>query len=137
MADINRVVLTGRLTRDPELRATAAGTETLSLALAVNDAVRDKASGEWAERANYVDCVVFGARAQALSRRLSKGSGVAVEGKLRFSSWESGDGGRRTKLEVVVDELRLMGGSQPTPAPSADAAPQQAAYDLYDTDQAF
>lgn len=138
MADINRVVMTGRLTKDPELRATATGTETLSLSVAVNDRVKDNQTGEWQDRPNFVDCVVFGKRAAGLSRTLSKGSGVAVEGKLRFSSWEAKDGSRRSRLEVVVDELRLMGSPSARPAEGAPAQDEaQAAYELYDADQAF
>lgn len=136
MADINRVVFTGHLTRGPELRATAGGTPTLALSVAVNDAVKDKATGEWTERANFVDCVVFGKRAEGLSRILSKGSGVAVEGRLRFSSWDK-DGERRSKLEVAVDELRPMGGGR---AAQSEASPDPAAspaYDLYAADQVF
>lgn len=111
MSDINRVIITGRLTRDPELRAMQSGTSSLSIPLAVNDAVRNRDTGEWDERANYVDCVVFGRRAEALASRLKKGTGVTVDGKLRWSSWESKDGSKRTKLEVVVNELKLHASS--------------------------
>ena len=105
---INRVNISGNLTRDPELRVTGAGTSILSFGVAVNDRRRNPQSGEWEDYPNFVDCVVFGARAEPLSRFLSKGSKVAVEGKLRYSSWETKDGQRRSKLEVVVDEVDFL-----------------------------
>ena len=105
---INRVNISGNLTRDPELRVTGSGTQILSFGVAVNDRRRNPQSGEWEDYPNYVDCVVFGARAEPLSRFLSKGAKVALEGKLRYSSWESKDGGRRSKLEVVVDEVEFL-----------------------------
>ena len=89
---INRVNISGNLTRDPELRMTGGGTQILSFGVAVNDRRRNPQSGEWEDVPNFVDCVVFGARAEPLSRFLSKGSKVAVEGKLRYSSWETKDG---------------------------------------------
>lgn len=104
---INRVTITGNLTRDPELRATAGGTALLTFGVAVNDRMRNQQTGEWEDRPNFVDCVVFGGRAEPLSRFLAKGSKVAIEGKLRYSSWER-DGQRRSKLEVVVDDLEFM-----------------------------
>lgn len=104
---INRVTLTGHLTRDPELRASRSGTEILSFGIAVNERVRDPSTGEWGDRANFFDCAMFGRRASAVSRYLARGSKVAVEGRLRYSSWER-DGERRSRVEVVVDEIELM-----------------------------
>lgn len=103
---INRVTISGNLTRDPELRATPNGSAVLRFGMAVNDRRRNAATGEWEDVPNFVDCVVFGNRAEPLSRFLSKGSKVFVEGKLRYSSWEK-DGQRRSKLEVVVDEVEF------------------------------
>lgn len=99
---INRVNITGNLTRDPELRATAGGTQVLSFGVAVNDRRRNAQTGEWEDYPNFVDCTMFGTRAEAVSRFLAKGNKVAIEGKLRYSSWER-DGQRRSKLEVIVD----------------------------------
>ena len=104
---INRVNISGNLTRDPELKSTAGGMSVLNFGVAVNDRRRNQQTGEWEDYANFIDCVVFGARAEALSRFLSKGSKVAIEGKLRYSSWEH-DGQRRSKLEVVVDEVEFL-----------------------------
>ena len=137
---INRVNISGNLTRDPELRMTGSGTQILAFGVAVNDRRRNPQSGEWEDYPNFVDCVVFGARAEPLSRFLSKGSKVAVEGKLRYSSWETKDGQKRSKLEVVVDEVEFLsprnqqgGGAQqyqhaqqaPSYSAPAAAAPQQ------------
>lgn len=107
---INKVLVTGNLTRDPELKQSAGGTAILRFGVAVNDRRKNSQTGEWEDVPNFVDCVMFGSRAEALSRYLAKGSKVAVEGKLRYSSWEDKDGGRRSKLEVVVDELEFMSG---------------------------
>ena len=106
---INRVNITGNLTRDPELRATAGGTQVLSFGVAVNDRRRNAQTGEWEDYPNFVDCTMFGTRAEAVSRFLAKGNKVAIEGKLRYSSWER-DGQRRSKLEVIVDEIKGKGG---------------------------
>ena len=104
---INRVNISGNLTRDPELRATAGGTQVLSFGVAVNDRRKNPQTGDWEDYPNFVDCTMFGTRAEAVSRYLSKGTKVAIEGKLRYSSWER-DGQRRSKLEVIVDEIEFM-----------------------------
>ena len=101
---INRVAISGNLTRDPEVRSTQSGMSILNFGMAVNDRRRNQQTGEWEDYANFVDCVLFGNRADWLSRDLHKGKKVYVEGKLRYSSWER-EGQRRSKLEVVVDEI--------------------------------
>lgn len=121
---INRVNITGNLTRDPELRSTAGGTNILSFGVAVNDRRRNQQTGEWEDVPNFVDCIVFGSRAEAVSRFITKGSKVAVEGKLRFSAWETKEGQRRSKLEVVVDEIEFLSraNGQQVTSPAAEAA---------------
>lgn len=120
---INRVNITGNLTRDPELRATAGGTQILSFGVAVNDRRKNPQTGAWEDVPNFVDCIVFGSRAEAVSRFISKGSKVAIEGKLRYSAWENKEGQRRSKLEVIVDEIDFLSrqGQQVT-SPAAEAA---------------
>lgn len=120
---INRVNITGNLTRDPELRATAGGTQMLAFGVAVNDRRKNPQTGAWEDVPNFVDCIVFGQRAEAVSRFLSKGAKVAIEGKLRYSSWETKEGQRRSKLEVIVDEIDFLSrqGQQVT-SPAAEAA---------------
>lgn len=117
---INRVNISGNLTRDPELRVTSGGTQVLSFGVAVNDRRRNPQTGEWEDYPNFVDCTMFGTRAEAVKRYLSKGSKVAIEGKLRYSSWER-DGQRRSKLEVIVDDIEFMN-ARPASSPSASPA---------------
>lgn len=106
---INRVVVSGNLTRDPELRVTPGGTQVLGFGVAVNDRRRNQQTGEWEDYPNFIDCTMFGNRAEALSRILHKGMKVAIEGKLRYSSWEDKNGGgRRSKVEIIPDEVVLM-----------------------------
>lgn len=146
---INRVNITGNLTRDPELRATAGGTQMLAFGVAVNDRRKNPQTGEWEDFPNFVDCIVFGSRAEAVSRFITKGSKVAIEGKLRYSSWETKEGQRRSKLEVIVDEIDFMSrpqGQQVT-SPAAEAAkvadtpaygmPQAPEPEFYDADIPF
>ena len=121
---INRVNITGNLTRDPELRATAGGTQMLAFGVAVNDRRKNPQTGAWEDVPNFVDCIVFGSRAEAVSRFISKGSKVAIEGKLRYSAWETKEGQRRSKLEVIVDEIEFLSRSngQQVTSPAAEAA---------------
>ena len=105
---INRVCISGNLTRDPVLRSTSGGMSVLSMGVAVNDRRKNQQTQQWEDYANFVDCTMFGNRAASVARFLAKGSKVAIEGKLRWSQWETQDGGRRSKLEVVVDELEFM-----------------------------
>ena len=121
---INRCNISGNLTRDPEMRALRNGTQVLSFGVAVNDRRKNPQTGDWEDYPNFVDCTMFGTRAEAVGRYLSKGTKVAIEVKLRYSSWEK-DGQRRSKLEVIVDEIELMSQRQQAPA------------DVYDEDCPF
>ena len=103
--NVNTAIITGNLTRDPELRQTASGTSVLQFSVAVNDRV--KVNGEWTDRANYIDCTMFGTRADSLSKLLHKGSKVAVQGKLHWSSWEK-DGQKRSKVDIWPDTVELL-----------------------------
>jgi single-strand DNA-binding protein len=130
---INRVVITGNLTRDPELRSTGSGMAVLQMRVAVNDRRKNSQSGEWEDSPNYFDVVVFGQRGESVSRFLSKGSKIAVEGKLRWSEWDDKNtGDKRSKIEIIADDIEFMssrseGGSgggysgpAAQPAPKAD-----------------
>ena len=108
---INRVNISGNLTREPELRATQGGTQILTFGVAVNDCRKNPQTGQWEDVPNFVDCVLFGNRAESVSKFIGKGSKVAIEGKLRYSQWEK-DGGRRSKLEVIVGEIEFLSGSK-------------------------
>lgn len=104
---INRVMITGNLTRSPELRTTQGGTAVLTFGVAVNDRRKNPQTGEWEDYPNFVDCAIFGKRAETVGKFIDKGSKVAIEGSLRYSSWER-DGQKRSKLEVIVDEIEFM-----------------------------
>ena len=121
---INRVNISGNLTRDAELRASATGTSILSLGVAVNDRRKNPSTGEWEDVPNFIDCVLFGNRATALAPYLTKGSKVAIEGKLRYSTWETQEGQKRSKIEVIIDEIELMGARQSQQAPVAAVPPK-------------
>lgn len=124
---INRVNISGYLTRDCELRTLPSGSSVLNFGMAVNDR-RKNQNGEWEDYPNFVDCVVFGARADGLSKVLSKGMKVSLEGKLRYSSWEK-DGQRRSKLEVVVEDIEFfMGRQSDGEADRGQQQPQAAQY---------
>lgn len=107
---INRVVLVGNLTKDPELRTTSGGTSVLSMRLAFNERRKNASSGEWENIPNYIDVTLFGTRADSLSRYLSKGSQIGVDGRLRWSEWESPGGEKRSKIEVIADDIEFVGG---------------------------
>lgn len=128
---INRVIISGNLTRDPELKRTQGGMAVLQLGLAVNDRRKNQQTGEWEDVANFVDCTMFGTRAEKVAQYLAKGSKVTVEGKLRYHAWEAKDGGKRSKLEVVVDEIDLG------PRMSQQQPAQQQQVEMYDSDIPF
>lgn len=109
---INRCNISGNIGRDPELRQTQGGTQVLTFSLAVSDRKRNQQSGEWEDVTNWIPCVVFGNRAESLSRLLSKGMKCAVEGKLRQSSYKDKSGQNRSKIEVIVDEVEFLSGSK-------------------------
>ncbi|WP_304598271.1 single-stranded DNA-binding protein [Adlercreutzia caecimuris] len=124
---INRVNISGNLTRDPELRSTASQMPVLAFGVAVNDRRKNQQTGEWEDYPNFVDCTMFGNRAQSLAQYLQKGSKVFVEGKLRYSSWER-DGQKRSKLEVVVDEIDFVSKGQGGQAAQQPLPPAQPAF---------
>ncbi len=128
-SDVNSVTITGNLTRDPELKGTTGGTQVLRFGVAVNSRKKGP-SGEWEDVPNFIDCVTFGKRAEALGRMLTKGQKVAVSGELRYSSWEK-DGQRRSKLEVVANEVVFLGKREDgrRSAPIAHAEPTAGVYD--------
>lgn len=109
--DINRVIISGNLTRDPEVRSTASGMTVMSFGIAVNGRVKNNKTGEWEDRADFVDCTMFGKRADSVSQYLSKGMKVFIDGSLRWSQWEK-DGQKRSKHEVIVDDIVFTGSGQ-------------------------
>lgn len=136
-ANINRVVLVGNLTKDPELRHTPSGMAVCSLRLAVNTRRKDDA-GQWADKPNYFDVVVWGQQGENCAQYLAKGRPVAVDGRLEWREWEAQDGAKRQAVEIVADSVQFLGGRSdgdggggfvpqgagaPASAESADFAP--------------
>jgi single-strand DNA-binding protein len=108
-SNINRVVLTGNLTRDPELRSLPSGMSVCSLRIAVNTR-RKGASGDWEDKANYFDVTVWGAQGENCARYLSKGRPVALDGRLEWREWETPDGGKRQAVDIVADTVQFLVG---------------------------
>lgn len=137
---INKVTLTGNLTRDVELRSTASGTPVMEFGIAVNERIKNNQTGEWEDYPNFIECTMFGKRAEGVSKYLSKGSKVAIEGHLRYSQWDK-DGQKRSKLEVIVDEIELMSGQhgqqQSYSPPQYQAPAVGSSSSVYDEDIPF
>ena len=106
--NINRVVLTGNLTRDPELRSTSGGTSVCSLRIATNTRRRD-ANGEWGDKANYFDVTVWGAQGENCARFLAKGRPVAIDGRLEWREWETPEGHKRQAVDIIADSVQFLG----------------------------
>ena len=108
--NINRVVLTGNLTSDPELRSLPSGTSVCKLRVACNTRRKDGATGEWVDKPNYFDVTVWGAQGENCARYLSKGRPVAIDGRLEWREWETQDGAKRQSVEIVADSVQFLGG---------------------------
>jgi single-strand DNA-binding protein len=110
--NINRVVLTGNLTRDPELRSTSSGMSVCSLRVACNTRRKDQSTGDWVDKPNFFDVTVWGAQGENCARFLSKGRPVAIDGRLEWREWEAQDGSKRQAVEIVADTVQFLGGRQ-------------------------
>ncbi len=108
MANINRVVLVGNLTRDPELRHTPGGTPVCSLRIAVNSRRKDE-SGQWVDKPNYFSVSVFGNQAESCAQYLSKGRPVGIDGRLDWREWQAQDGAKREAVEIVAESVQFLG----------------------------
>ena len=106
-ADLNRVTLVGRLTRDPELRHTQGGDPVCSIRLAVSSRARDE-SGAWGDRSNYFDITVFGRQAETASTYLAKGRRIGVDGRLSWREWQAQDGSKRQNVEVIANDVFFL-----------------------------
>src|SRR5205809_5624181 len=107
--NLNVVVVTGNLTRDPELRSLQSGTSVCKLRVAVNSRRKDSASGEWVDKPNYFDVTVWGAQGENCSTYLSKGRPVAIDGRLEWREWEASDGSKRQAVEIIADTVQFLG----------------------------
>jgi single-strand DNA-binding protein len=108
MVSINRVVLVGNLTKDPELRHTPSGTAVCNLRLAVNTRRKDE-TGQWVDKPNYFDITVWGNQGERCAQYLSKGRPVAVDGRLEWREWETPEGNKRQAVDVVADSVQFLG----------------------------
>jgi single-strand DNA-binding protein len=104
--NINRVVITGNLTRDPELRSLPSGTAVCDLRVAVN--TRRKDGEEWVDKPNFFDVTVFGGQGEAVAQHLTKGRGVAVDGRLEWREWETKDGDKRQAVDIIADSVQFL-----------------------------
>lgn len=141
---INSVNISGNLTRDAELKVTQSRTAVLRIGVAVNDRRKNPQTDQWEDVPNFIDCSMFGTRAEKIAPYLTKGTKVAISGRLRYHSWTDQQGGKRSSVGVVVDEIEFMSRGQQQgyqPAQAAPmAAPVQAApvqADLYAEDCPF
>ena len=107
MQGLNTVSIGGNLCRDAELRATASGMAVLTFSVAVNESRKNQQTGKYEDYPNYVDCTMFGRRAESVSRYLTNGTYVALTGRLHQSRWQNKDGQNRSKLEVTVDNIHF------------------------------
>jgi single-strand DNA-binding protein len=109
--NINRVVLTGNLTRDPELSATSGGLAVCKLGLAVNGRRKNSSTGDWEEKPNFFRVTVFGKQAENCHQYLKKGRPVAIDGRLEWSQWEV-DGQKRSSVDIIADTVQFLGGGR-------------------------
>jgi single-strand DNA-binding protein len=107
--NINRVVLTGNLTRDPELRSTGNGLSVCKLGIATNTRRKNSSTGEWEEKPNFFRVTVFGGQGENCAQYLKKGRPVAIDGRLEWSQWEV-DGQKRESIDIIADSVQFLGG---------------------------
>jgi single-strand DNA-binding protein len=106
-SNINRVVLVGRLTSDPELRALPSGSTVCNLRLACNG-TRKGPEGEYTEKPNFFNVSVFGPVGESVHRYMSRGRRIAIDGRLNWSEWETPEGGKRQAVEIVAETVQFL-----------------------------
>ena len=111
-SNINRVIITGNLTADPELRSLPSGTSLCKLRVACNTRRKDNSTNEWVDKPNYFDVTVWGAQGENCARYLSKGRPVAIDGRLEWREWETPEGNKRQAVDIVADSVQFLGGGQ-------------------------
>jgi single-strand DNA-binding protein len=113
--NINRVILTGNLTRDPELRSLPSGMSVCSLRIASNTRRKDNSSGEWVDKPNYFDVTIWGRQGENAAQYLAKGRPVAIDGRLEWREWQDKEGNNRQSVEIVADNIQFLGGREDGP----------------------
>jgi single-strand DNA-binding protein len=112
--NINRVVITGNLTKDPDLKNLPSGTTICELRLACNSRRKNNETGEWEDKPNFFNVKVFGAQAENCARYLAKGRPVGVDGRLEWREWETREGGKRQAIDIIADSVQFLGTKQAT-----------------------
>ena len=107
--NINRVIITGNLTRDPELRSTSSGMSVCSLRVACNTRRKDQSTGDWTDKPNFFDVTVWGAQGENCARFLAKGRPVAIDGRLEWREWQDKDGNNRQAIDIIADAVQFLG----------------------------
>lgn len=128
--NINRVVLTGNLTHDPELRSLQSGMSVCKLRVACNTRRKNNATGEWEDKPNYFDVTVWGNQGESCAQYLAKGRPIAVDGRLDWREWEAQDGTKRQAVEIIADTVQFLGSrgegnGQPQYVPAGDVRADQ------------
>jgi single-strand DNA-binding protein len=124
-SNINRVVLTGNLTFDPELRSLPSGMSVCKLRVAVNTRRKNNATNEWEDKPNYFDVTVWGAQGENCARYLSKGRPVAIDGRLEWREWQDKDTGKnRSSVDIIAETVQFLGGRDDAPAGGGGFTPR-------------
>ena len=110
--NINRVIITGNLTRDPELRSLPSGMSVCSLRIASNTRRKDGTTGEWVDKPNYFDVTIWGRQGENAAQYLQKGRPVALDGRLEWREWQDQQGNNRQSVEIVADNVQFLGGRE-------------------------
>ena len=127
-SNVNVVVITGNLTKDPELRSTGGGTSVCEMRVAVNSRRKNGQTGQWEDKPNYFDVVVFGAQADNCATYLQRGRPLAVEGRLDWREWEAKDGGKRQAVQIIANTVQFLGSRDGGGAPNGGGGGQQQPY---------
>jgi single-strand DNA-binding protein len=106
--NINRVIITGNLTRDPELRSLPSGMSVCSLRVACNTRRKDNQSGEWVDKPNYFDVTIWGRQGENAAQYLSKGRPVAIDGRLEWREWQDQQGNKRQSVDIIADNVQFL-----------------------------
>jgi single-strand DNA-binding protein len=119
--NINRVIITGNLTRDPELKTLAeTGMNVCSLRIACNGRRKNNTTGQWEDQPNYFDVTVWGQQGDNCARYLTKGRGVAIDGRLRWREWTSPEGQKRQGVDIIAETVQFLGGRDDAGAPNGN-----------------
>ncbi len=121
-SNINRVVMTGNLTADPELRSLPSGTSVCSLRVACNTRRKNGSTGEWEDKPNYFNVTVWGAQGENAARYLSKGRPVAIDGRLEWREWEAQDGTKRQAIDIIAESVQFLGSREGGPQGNGSAS---------------